>query len=131
MATAREVARFGPMAAFVPNAVKVGSTIYVSGMVSIDASGRAVAEGDLVGQCRQAYTHVRAALEHFGASMADVVDEIVYVTEIATAMAAMDDLWRVREEAYGCVPAAAQALVEVRALASPRFLVEIKCTAVV
>lgn len=131
MATPREVARFGPMAAFVPNAVKAGDTIYVSGMVSIDESGRALHEGDLLGQCRQAYAHVRTALEHFGASMADIVDELVFVTDIAGAMREMADLWRVREEAYGCEPAAAQAVVEVRSLASPRFLIEIKCTAVV
>ena len=131
MSTSREVARFGPMAPFVPNAVRAGNTIYLSGMVSIDDAGRAVAEGDLHGQCRQAYTHVRAALAHFGASMADIVDEVVFVTDIATAMREMEELWRVRREAYGCEPAAAQAVVEVRSLASPRFLIEIKCVAVI
>jgi 2-iminobutanoate/2-iminopropanoate deaminase len=131
MGTPRTVARYGPMAPYVPNAVKVGDTIYLSGMVAIDDTGRAVCEGDLHGQCRQAYGHVRQALEHFGATMADIVDELVFVTDIGTAMREMDELWRVREEAYGCEPAAAQAVVEVRALASPRFLIEIKCVAIV
>ncbi|MBM3677989.1 MAG: RidA family protein [Actinobacteria bacterium] len=131
MATQREVARFGPMAPFVPNAVKVGDTIYLSGMVSIDERGRALAEGDLHGQCRHAYGHVRMTLEHFGATMADIVDETVFVTDIATTMREMEELWRVRKEAYGCEPQAAQAVVEVRSLASPKFLIEIKCVAVV
>lgn len=131
MSTPREIARFGPMAPFVPNGVRAGNTIYLSGMVSIDGEGRAVAEGDLLGQCRQAYAHVRATLEHFGATMADIVDEILFVTDIGAAMREMEALWDVRRAAYGCEPAAAQAVVEVRALASPRFLIEIKCVAVV
>lgn len=131
MATPREAVRSGPMAPYVPNAVKVGDTIYLSGMVSIDADGRAVAEGDMLGQWRQAYSHVRGALEHFGASMADIVDETVYVTDMRTTMEEMKALWQVRREAFGGEPAAAQAVVEVKGLASPRFLVEIKCVAVV
>jgi enamine deaminase RidA (YjgF/YER057c/UK114 family) len=119
------------MAPYVPNAVKVGDTIYLSGMVSIDDAGHAVAEGDMVGQWRQAYSHVRAALEHFGASMSDIVDETVYVTDMRTTMQEMKVLWQVRRECFGCEPAAAQALVEVKGLSSPRFLVEIKCIAVV
>jgi enamine deaminase RidA (YjgF/YER057c/UK114 family) len=63
--------------------------------------------------------------------MADIVDETVYVTDMRTAMQEMKTLWQVRREAFGCEPAAAQALVEVKGLSSPRFLVEIKCVAVV
>lgn len=131
MPTAREAVKFGPMAPYVPNAVKVGDTIYLSGMVSIDDEGHAVAEGDMVGQWRQAYSHVREALARFGASMADIVDETVYVTDMRTTMREMKTLWQVRREAFGCEPSAAQALVEVKGLSSPRFLVEIKCVAVI
>lgn len=131
MHTPREAVRFGPMAPFVPNAVRVGNTIYLSGMVSIDENGQAVAEGDMVGQWRQAYAHVRQALAHFGASMEDIVDETVYVTDMHATMREMKALWKARREAFGCEPAATQALVEVKGLSSPRFLVEIKCIAVV
>lgn len=131
MPTPREAVKFGPMAPYVPNAVKVGDTIYLSGMVSIDGDGQTVAEGDMVGQWRQAYGHVREALAQFGASMADIVDETVYVTDMRTTMQELKTLWQVRREAFGCEPAAGQTLVEVAGLASPRLLVEIKCVAVV
>ena len=53
----RTVVREGPFAQFIPEGVKAGNLVFLSGQVSIDEHGEVVAPGDLVAQARQAYTH--------------------------------------------------------------------------
>ena len=57
-------------------AVKVDDTIYVSGQVDHDETGKPIPER-MEGQMRQAYGNVRRVLAHFGATMENVVDEIL------------------------------------------------------
>ena len=79
-------AREGPFAQFIPEGVKAGNLVFLSGQVSIDEHGEVVAPGDLVAQARQAYTHVKATLKKFGAEMDNIVDEMFLVTDVGTAM---------------------------------------------
>ena len=129
MATERQVARHGPFADFIANGVKVGNMIYLSGQVSVDDQGQVVAQGDLVAQSRQAYAHIRSALEELGATMADIVDETVFVTDISAVMANLEPLFAARAEAYGGQPQVSQTLVQVAALVMPELMIEIKCVA--
>ncbi len=129
MATERQVARHGPFADFIANGVKVGNMIYLSGQVSVDDQGQVVAPGDLVAQSRQAYAHIRSTLEELGATMADIVDETVFVTDISAVMANLEPLFAARAEAYGGQPQVSQTLVQVAALFMPGLMIEIKCVA--
>ena len=63
-------------------AVAAGDFIFVSGCTSI-AEGKVVHEGDLARQTEQALLNVSAALEQLGASLADVVQTRLYVTDIS------------------------------------------------
>lgn len=121
----------GPFAQFIPDGVRAGNMIFLSGQVSIDGQGEVVAPGDVVAQARQAYTHVAATLEKLGATMADVVDETFFVTDVAGAMANVEGLWGVRAEAYGGDPKVSQTMLEVAGLVLPDLMIEIKIVAVV
>lgn len=130
MASDRTVVREGPFAQFIPEGVKVGNLITLSGQVSIDEQGEVVAPGDLVAQAKQAYTHVASSLEKLGAGMGDIVDEMFLVTDVGNAMANIEELWKVRAEAYGLdQPDVSQTMVQVAGLVMPELMIEIKIIA--
>ena len=131
MAIEKAVARFGPFARFIANGVRVGNVIHLSGQVGLDAEGKVVGAGDTAAQVRQAYVNIAETLEKFGATMADIVDETFFVTDIAGIMADAKAVFGARTEAYGGEPEVTQTMVEVAALVMPELRVEIKCVAYV
>jgi 2-iminobutanoate/2-iminopropanoate deaminase len=131
MTIEKSVVRDGPFAQFIPDGVRAGNQIFLSGQVGIDAAGEVVAPGDLVAQARQAYTHVAATLEKLGAGMGDIVDETFFVTDVSAAMGNIEALWGVRAEAYGGDPQVSQTMLEVAGLVMPDLMIEIKVIAVV
>jgi enamine deaminase RidA (YjgF/YER057c/UK114 family) len=60
--------------------VKAGDTIYVSGQVSHDDTGKIIGLGDMEAQMRQAYTNIQNVLTQYGATMNNIVEEILFVT---------------------------------------------------
>lgn len=106
--------------------VKVGDTIYVSGQVSHDDSGNIVSPGDMEAQMRQAYTNIRKVLAQYGATMDNIVDETLFVTDMNTAFAAAV---KCREDVFFGVPVVASTIVQVQRLAFPDLMIEIKCVA--
>jgi enamine deaminase RidA (YjgF/YER057c/UK114 family) len=105
-------------------AVKVGSTIYVSGQT---ASG-ADEPGDIEAQMRTAYAKVAQALDQVGATMANVVDETLFVSDYLGAAAVAG---RVRHEVYGGTPDVASTLIPVAPFGPGPTAIEIKCIACV
>jgi enamine deaminase RidA (YjgF/YER057c/UK114 family) len=116
-------------------AVKVGDTIYISGQLSHDDQGNMVAppplderkrildHSNLEAQMRQTYRNAKKLLGEFGATLDDVVEEVLYVTDMDQAFAAAG---RVRKEAYGSAkPAVASTILVTPRLALPEQLVEI------
>ena len=63
-------------------AVRIGDTIIVSGQVGLDESGSLVP--GVRGQTRAALQAIKDILEGLGASMADVVQTRVFITDFAT-----------------------------------------------
>ena len=104
----------------------LGLPLYLSGQISHDEAGNIVGNGDMSAQMRQAYANVAKLLGTFGASMDNVVDEIMYVTDLNAAFTVAGE---VRREAYGGKPAAANTLIKVAGLAFPELMIEVKCTA--
>ena len=107
-------------------AVKVGDTIYLSGQISHNETGEIVGVGNVEAQIRQAYVNIKKLLAEYGASVENIVDETWFVTDIESADAAAGKL---RKEIYSGIPVVALTVVEIKRLAFPELLVEIKCVA--
>ena len=120
-------------------AVKVDDTIYVSGQLShdeqgnlvgaapLDDSGKIRDHSNMETQMRQTYANAKKILSEFGATLDNVVEEVVYVTDMD---AAMDVAGPVRKEAYGLEkPEVASTIFVTPRLAFPAQLIEIKFTA--
>lgn len=123
----RKVFRSGPYAELIAQAVQVGDVIYLSGQVGVDEQGDA--PDSLVAQTTLAYEHVKAVLAEFGATLHNVVEETVFVTDMAQTMAQVQEVFAARAAAYGGRPDVTQTLVAVSSLVDPAFKIEIKCTA--
>jgi 2-iminobutanoate/2-iminopropanoate deaminase len=106
--------------------VKVGDTIYVSGQVSHDDMGNIVGLGDMEAQMRQAYANINKVLAQYGATMDNIVDETLFVTDMNTAFAAAV---KCREEIFFGTPVVASTIVQIQRLAFPELMIEIKCVA--
>jgi enamine deaminase RidA (YjgF/YER057c/UK114 family) len=105
-------------------AVKVGDTIYVSGQLSdnhgnmvgaapLDDSGNIRDHSNMEIQMRQSYANAEKILSEFGAALENVVEEVLYVTDMEKAFAAAGP---VRKEAYGSqTPQVASTILYMRA----------------
>ena len=104
-------------------AVKVGDTIYVSGQLGLDDQGKMIYP-TMETQMRQTYANAKKILSQFGATLENVVEEVLYVTDMETAFAAAGP---VRKEAYASkTPAVASTIVVTPRLSLPTQLIEIK-----
>jgi 2-iminobutanoate/2-iminopropanoate deaminase len=105
------------------DAVVAGDTLYLSGIVPVDASGTVVGD-DVVAQARQVFDNMGRVLAAAGATAADVVKVTVYLLDI-------DDRPKinpVRQEFFGSARPAST-LVEVSRLAYPEARLEIEAVA--
>jgi enamine deaminase RidA (YjgF/YER057c/UK114 family) len=121
-------------------AIRRGDTIYLSGQLAhdgatlvapapVDEHGAVTDLGNMGEQMRQAYRNAETLLQRFGASLADVVEEVVYVVDVDAAFAVAGP---VRKAAYGREnPQVASTLVGTPRLAFPEQLIEIKMIACV
>lgn len=108
-------------------AVRSQGMLYLSGLTPIDERMEVVGAGDMEAQIRQIYTRLERALGTAGCSLADVVNETAYTTDIEWLARAA----HVRDAFYeraGAAPPAATA-VEVRRLFFPEALVELAVVA--
>jgi 2-iminobutanoate/2-iminopropanoate deaminase len=103
---------------------RVGSTLYISGQVAIDAEGNLVGRGDAEAQAEQCLRNLEAILEHFGGTPDDVMKITVYITNWAFRPLVAKPRDRMFSPPYP-----ASTLVVVSALASPDYLVEIEAIA--
>jgi enamine deaminase RidA (YjgF/YER057c/UK114 family) len=92
-----------------------------------EVNGAILHKDDFVGQLRYAYEKLRKVLARNGATMADVVKQVTYLTDIRF----QPDVGRCRSEAYGDAPLPAHTLLCVSQLAWPGMLVEIDVIAMV
>ena len=117
-------------------AVTVGDTIYVSGQLShdeegnfvgaapLDDQGRILDHSNMEVQMRQRYANGAKILGQYGATLDNVVEEVLYVTDMDAAFTAAGP---VRKEAYGSEkPDVASTILVTPRLALPPQLIEIK-----
>ena len=104
---------------------KVGSFVFISGVVPNYVDGNIVCKGDIAGQTKQTVENLRITLEAAGATFKDVVKLNTYTTcmkEYLQAKANVDYLSRFSSPT--------ETLVGVTALANEGQLIEIEAMAV-
>lgn len=119
--------------------VETDGMLYMSGQLDHDASGKMTAPAPLDqngrvtdfanmgAQIRQAYSNAATLLARYGATMDDVVEEVMYVLDLDTAFAVAPTI---RREVYGReLPQVANTLLVTPRLAFREQLVEIKFVA--
>lgn len=111
----------------IPQAVRVGFTVYVSGMVPVDSAGRIVGAGDLTAQTRQVLANLDAVVRAARGVPGDVVKVTLYLKDAtpeaitAVRAALLDGLDRLTPPAL--------TVVGVAALPEPAMRVMIDATA--
>jgi len=106
-------------------AVKVGNTIEVTGTVALNELNQVVGINDPYLQTKFILEKIAAVLEQAGATMKDVVRTRLFVTDISK--------WEEYGRAHGEVFANIRpctTMVEINALISPEYLIEIEATAI-
>lgn len=106
--------------------VHTGQTLYLAGIVSFDMEMNVVGTGDMAAQLNQVYDIMEKTLAKSGATLADVVNEMMFTTD----MQALTEAMGVRAARYAdCAPPASTA-VQVSGLFHPDLMIEIQVTAV-
>jgi len=101
------------------NATRVGTHLYVAGLVSTDENGDVVGRGSVREQTLQICSVLKRICEQYGASLTDVARCLVFLTD-RSGYAEYDDAFA---QAFGeHRPARATVIAD---LVSPDFLVEI------
>jgi enamine deaminase RidA (YjgF/YER057c/UK114 family) len=99
-----------------------GKMIFLAGIGSEhEQTGKILYPGNFTRQCRYAYKKLKKVLARNGATMADVVKQVTYVTDARY----QPDAGKCRREAYGNAPLPAHTFLNVNQLAWPDMLVEI------
>lgn len=107
-----------PMAPYSP-AIKVGQTVYVSGVLSMDGQGQCVGPGDAAAQTRQVLQSIEHTLHAAGARMTDIAFNHVFIKNLSD-YAAVNAVYR---EFFPKDPPARYCIQAE--LVRPEFLVEI------
>src|SRR5579862_6043297 len=104
--------------------------IFLAGVGAEEENGKPGdirAKDDFVAQCKYAYDKIKRALEKNGATLADVVKIVSYVTD----MRYQADYGKCRSEVFGATPPPAHTLLNIVQLAWPGMMVEVDVTAMV
>lgn len=107
-----------------------GKMIFLAGVGAENENGGPgdiLHKGDFKAQCVYAYDKIKRALAKNGATLADAVKIVTYVTDIRYNT----DYAACRREAFGSAPMPAHTFLNINQLAWPGMMVEIDVTAVV
>ena len=111
-----------PLAPYSPG-VRAGDTVYISGILPMDATGEIVGEGDVRAQTRCVIEAIKSVVEAAGGALSDVAFNQIFLADLGD-YAAMNEIYK---EYFGTNSPARSC---IRAdLVKPEFLVEISSTA--
>jgi enamine deaminase RidA (YjgF/YER057c/UK114 family) len=97
-----------------------GNQVFVAGMTANDGRGGMLGDGSMYSQAKETFTKIKHLIEAAGGTMNDIIRVDIYVTDITQR----EEVWKARKEFFtGDFPTST--LVEVRALATPKLLVEV------
>ncbi|MFI5267987.1 MAG: RidA family protein [Chloroflexota bacterium] len=100
--------------------------IFVAGQLARDENGAIVGKGDMAAQIRQTCKNIGLALASAGATFADLVETITFVTDIREYMRHS----AVRGEYFGAEPPTSTT-IGISELADPDGMIEIRVTAMI
>lgn len=109
MAVEKQSFRSGPFKDLYAQGVKTGNVLYLAGQVGVDAAGKPGA--DLNTQVTLAYQNIASVLAEFGADMSNIVDETMFVTDMAELMSHSETVFSTRAQAYGGRPEVTQTVL--------------------
>jgi 2-iminobutanoate/2-iminopropanoate deaminase len=99
-----------------------------------EEDGKTLYPGDMLGQCRYAFSKIKKALASQGATMANVTRMVAFLTDmgggVREAGKPYQDYSTCRKEAFEGVDPPAGTVVQITRLASPDMLIEINIDAV-
>ena len=100
-----------------------GNQVFIAGMTAGDGAGGVLGDGSMYSQAKETFTKIKHLIDAAGGTMNDIIRLDIYVTDIKQR----EEVWRARREFFtGDFPTST--LVEVRALATPKLLVEVNAT---
>lgn len=103
------------------HAVKIGTSIKVSGAVSMDDEGNPTAIGDLEQQMKNCYVDLEKVLTHYGCTFDDVIVENVFTTDMAKFLEAAGYRTEIYKKQFPT-----GSWLGVKELALPEFMIEIE-----
>lgn len=106
-----------------------GTTIYVSGQVSVNEKAEVVGKGDFRAQVERTFENLTAALAAAGATFRDVVKITYFVVDLKPEY--VGHVREVRRKYLDAANPPASSLIGVAALVVPDWLIEIELVAVV
>ncbi|WFL77738.1 RidA family protein [Altererythrobacter arenosus] len=109
------------------SAVQTGQFLWVSGVVSWDATMSPIHVGDTRAQLGEVYSQLAELLAANGSNMAHIVKETIYTTDVDGVTAALEERRRFFGE--GAVPAST--LIGVSRLIHPDLRIEVEVVAMI
>ena len=110
--------------------VNKGTTVYLSGQVPSDATGKLIGEGDFEAQVEQVFRNLKLAVEAAGGTMADIVKLNYYVVaELDPAI--VPKLRPIRDRYINVENPPASTFLVVARLMRPGWLIEIEAVAAI
>ena len=106
--------------------VKAGNTLYINGLIGNDINGKVVGPGDMKAQADRVFERMMLALTDAGASVDDVVQMTVFVTDIGR----ISEVTEARNK-YFPNGGIATTGIEIKALVTPDHVIEVNGVAVV
>lgn len=105
-------------------AVLVGNQLEVTGTVAVDENSQLIGANDMYVQTRYILQKIERVMKEAGFSLSDVIRTRIFVTDISR----WEEVGRAHREFFGTIKPATT-MVEVKALISPDYLVEIEVSA--
>lgn len=81
-------------------AVKVGSTVYLSGQIPLDPASMEVVDGPIENQINRVFENLAAVMEAAGGSMQDIVKLNIYLTDLGNFAKVNEAMAKVFDEPY-------------------------------
>jgi len=106
-------------------AVKIGNLVEVTGTVAVDENNQIVGKDSPYEQAKYILFKIEKVLERAGATLKNVVRTRIYVTDISR----WEEFGKAHREVFKDIKPCTT-LVEVTALISPEYLIEIEATAI-
>jgi enamine deaminase RidA (YjgF/YER057c/UK114 family) len=106
--------------------VRIGNQVFITGTVASDDHGSVVGKEDVYVQTQFILKRIELFLNKAGADISDVVRTRIYTTDISQ----WEKIGKAHGEVFGSIMPCTT-MVEVRALISPEFMVEIEADAII